>query len=83
MEFSLEWQRMAEFTCPTCGNFFHGIGCSRCAGNVKGYICSRCDTRIANPFWQGELHQWLKSEWVNTWNREGAFIMEQPVKVQG
>ena len=67
---------MAEFTCPRCGNYFQGIACRGCVANVKGYICSQCGTRVPNPVWAGEYHQWLKTDYVNTWNREGAFIQE-------
>ncbi len=70
---------MAEFTCPKCGNYFLGLACHGCVVNVKGYICSRCGERIPNPFWHGEYHQWLKTDWVNEWNREGAFVQEVSV----
>lgn len=67
---------MAEFTCPKCGNYFLGIACRPCVANVKGYICT-CGERVMNPHWHGVIHQWLKTDWVNEWNKEGAFVQEE------
>jgi hypothetical protein len=67
---------MTEFTCPKCGNFFHGIACRPCVPNVKGYVCSKCGERIRNPFWAGNIHQWLRTDWINVWNQDGAFEVE-------
>lgn len=71
---------MAEFTCPKCGNSFHGIACRGCIPNVKGYICSRCGEHIPSHEWGGMVHQWLKTDMIAEWSKEGAYEVED-VKV--